>query len=68
MSSSVDHSPEGHRIGHLSVEPDILVRWEQPLKFGADKSQDVAEHGQQDKTAVKRKYEPSPSRYPHRVR
>ena len=42
VGSGVDHCPESQRVGDLSVEPNVLIRGEQPCKFGADDPNDVA--------------------------
>jgi hypothetical protein len=52
MSSGVDHSPERQRVSHLSVEPDVLVRWEEPHHPGTNHANDVPQHGDEDHESV----------------
>lgn len=59
VSSGVDHGPESHRISDLSVEPDILVGGEGPCELGTDNSNDIAQHGNEDKTSIEGKDETS---------
>jgi hypothetical protein len=63
----MDHCPESHGVSDLSVEPNILIHGEKPCKFGADDSNDVAQHRDKDKAAVKGKSEPSATRNPDGV-
>jgi hypothetical protein len=53
MSRSVDHGPECHRVGHLSVEPQILVRREKPRKLRTKDADDVSQQGNQNESPVK---------------
>jgi hypothetical protein len=64
VGSYVDHCPESHRVGDLSVEPNVFIRGEQPCKLGADDSNDVAQHWDKDKPAIKGKIETSATRNP----
>ena len=64
VGSYVDHCPESHRVGDLSVEPNVFIHGEHPGKGGADKSNDVAQHWDKDKTAIKSKNETSTTRNP----
>lgn len=64
VGSGMDHCPESHRVGHLSVEPNVLIRGEQPCKLGADDSNNVAQHRYKDKGAIKGENETSPTRNP----
>lgn len=41
---SMDHGPESHRIGDLSMEPDIFVGREKPSQLGAHDPDDIAQH------------------------
>jgi hypothetical protein len=52
VGCGVDHGPKGHRVRDLSVEPDILVRREQPSQFGANDTNDVSQHGYEDKGTI----------------
>ena len=36
VSGSVDHRPEGHRVGDLTVEPDVLIGGEEPGELWSD--------------------------------
>lgn len=60
----VHHCPERHGIGHLSMEPDVLVRGEQPSELGTDDADDVAEHGEEDKATIVSENETSAARSP----
>lgn len=57
VSGSMDHSPESHRVGDLTVEPDVLVGREQPLNLGSDDTNDIPKHGKENKTSVEGKNE-----------
>ena len=48
----MDHGPEGHRIGNLSVEPDVLVGREEPAQFRADEAKNVAQHGEKNQATI----------------
>jgi len=67
VSSGVDHGPECHGVGDLSVEPDVLVGGEEPCYFGTDDLDDVAEHGNKDETTVKGEDQAGTPRRPHGV-
>lgn len=60
----MDHGPKGHRVRDLPVEPDILIGGEEPSEFGADETDDVAQHGHQDESSVEGENKTSPSRCP----
>jgi hypothetical protein len=64
VGSYVDHCPESHRVGDLFVEPNAIIRGEQPCKLGADDSNDVAQHWDEDKAAINGKNETSATRNP----
>ena len=66
VGSCVDHCPESHRVGNLFVEPNVFIRGEQPCKPGADDSDDVAQHRDQDKATIQGKNETSATRSPDR--
>ena len=66
MSGGVDHGPESHGVRDLSVEPDVLVGGEKPCHAGADNTDDVSQHGDENEAPVKGKNEPSSSRRPDR--
>ena len=44
--------PESQRVCDLSVEPDVLVGREEPHHLGADNTDDVAQHGNEDHETV----------------
>ena len=66
MSGGVDHGPESHGVRDLSVEPDVLVGGEKPGHAGADNTDDVSQHGNENKASIEGKNEPSSSRRPDR--
>lgn len=66
MGCSVNHCPKRHGIRNLSMEPDILVRGEEPCKFGANNTDDITEHGDQKQASIERKGETSTTRRPDR--
>lgn len=66
VGSSVNHRPESHGVSNLSVEPNVLVGGEKPGEFGANDTDDIAEHGHQDQTTIVGKDETGASRRPHR--
>ena len=57
MSGGVDHGPESHRVGDLTVEPDVLVGGEEPGDAGANDTNDVAQHGDEDQATIEGKDE-----------
>ena len=66
MSGGVDHSPERHRVGHLSVEPDVLVGGEEPGNAGADNTDNVAQHRDENQATIECKDQTSAPRRPYR--
>jgi len=48
------------------MEPDILVCREEPCKFGANDTDDIAEHGDQEQASIERKCETSTTGRPDR--
>jgi hypothetical protein len=52
VRGGVDHGPESHRVGNLTMEPDVLVCRERPGELGADDTDDVPEHGHQDQATI----------------
>lgn len=48
VGSCMHHCPKCHGIRDLTVEPDILVRGEEPGELGPNDTDDVAQHGDQD--------------------
>jgi hypothetical protein len=55
VGTSVNHCPESHRICNLSVKPDVFIGGEQPSELGADNTDNVAQHGYEDKTTIEGK-------------
>lgn len=66
VGGGMDHSPECHRIRHLSVEPDVLVGREQPSKLGSNDTDYVSQHGDEDHPSVKSKYKSRSTGTPYR--
>lgn len=66
MSCSMDHCPECHGVSDLSVEPDVFIGREEPSEFRTDDTDDIAQHWNENQTAVKRKDKPSTTRNPDR--
>jgi hypothetical protein len=66
MGCSMDHCPKCHRVCDLSMEPDVLVGGEEPRELGTNNANDIAQHGNQEQSSVKRKGETSTSRSPDR--
>lgn len=62
----MNHGPEGHRVRDLTVEPDVLVGGEEPCELGADNTNDVAQHGHEDETAIEGEDETGSTRHPDR--
>ena len=52
MGGGVNHSPEGHLVGNHAMEPDVFIGGEGPGKVGADDTDDVAKHGEEDEATV----------------
>ena len=52
MGRGVDHGPEGHRIGNLPVEPDVLIGRQQPPQFWTEETKDIAQHRNEDQPSV----------------
>jgi len=53
VGSSMYHSPEGHRVGNLPVEPDIFIGREEPGDLGTDDADDIAQHGNENEATIK---------------
>jgi hypothetical protein len=47
------------------MEPNVLIRREQPGQLGTDDLEDIPEHGEEDKTAIEREDKPSSAGRPH---
>lgn len=44
MGGCMDHTPEGHGVSDLTMEPDVFVRREEPLEFRTNNTDDITEH------------------------
>ena len=66
MGRGVDHGPEGHRIGNLPVEPDVLIGREEPAEFRADEANNVAQHGDEDQASIESENKTGTTRRPDR--
>jgi len=64
MSSGVYHCPEGHGVCDLSMEPNVFVGGEQPGELGANDTDDIAKHWEEDETSRIGEYETGPTRSP----
>lgn len=64
VGSGVNHSPESHRVGNLSVEPDVFVGRECPGELGTNDTDKVAQHREKDKTTIVSQDETSTARAP----
>lgn len=53
----MNHGPEGHRIGDLSVEPDVLIGREEPTQFRTDEANNVAQHRDENQASIESKNE-----------
>ena len=56
--------PERECVRNLSVEPDVLVRGEQPGELGPDDTDDVTQHGEQDTSREEGEGQTSTTRHP----
>lgn len=65
MRSGVNHSPECHRIRDLSVEPDVLVRGEEPGEPGTNDTDNVTQHRHQNHPTIEGQYETGTTRDPY---
>jgi hypothetical protein len=61
------HGPECHRIGHLSMEPDVFIGREQPGELGTDNTDDVAKHWKEDEATVVSENKTCPTNLPHEM-
>jgi hypothetical protein len=52
VSCRMKHSPESHRVGNLTVEPNVFIRWEEPGQLGSDDSDYVSQHWDENQAAV----------------
>lgn len=66
MGSSVDHCPKSHRVGDLTVEPDVLIGGEKPSELGSDYTNNVSQHWEKDEAAIVGEDEPCTPRGPNR--
>jgi len=66
MGSCMDHGPEGHRIGDLPMEPDVLIGREEPTQFRTDEANDVAQHRDEDQAPIEGEGKTGATRSPDR--
>lgn len=66
VSSGVDHGPECHGVGNLPVEPDVLVGGEEPGNAGADNTDNVAQHRDENQATIECEDQTSTPRRPYR--
>ena len=66
VGRGVNHGPEGHRIGNLSVEPNVLIGREEPAEFRADEANNVAQHRDEDQASIESENETGTTRRPDR--
>lgn len=57
VGSSVNHGPESHRVGNLTMEPNVFVCRECPAELGSNNTNNVSKHGKENETSVKGKDE-----------
>jgi hypothetical protein len=67
MCSSVDHCPKGHRVGDLTVEPDVLIGGEEPGEPWSEYANEVPQHWEEDEAAIESEDEPRTSRGPNGI-
>lgn len=65
MSGGVYHSPEGHGVRDLAMEPNVFVRREEPCEAGANDTDDIAQHGHQNHATVESKDKTCTTRSPY---
>lgn len=64
VGGSVDHCPKGHRVGDLTVEPNVLIGGEKPGELWSDHTNDVPQHWEEDEATIIGEHEPCASRRP----
>ena len=52
VGGSVDHGPKGHRVGDLTVEPDVLIGGEKPGELWSDETNNVSQHWDKDEATI----------------
>ena len=62
----MNDSPEEHRIRHLPVEPNVFIGREEPGKFWANDTDNVAQHGKKNETTIVRQNKTRSARSPNR--
>jgi hypothetical protein len=65
VGGSMNHGPESHGIGNLSVEPDVFIGREQPLQLGPEYAKNISKHWEEDQTTVEGKNETCTTGDPH---
>ncbi len=48
----MDHSPKRHRIGNLTVEPDVFIGGEKPREPGTNNANNISEHRYQNQACI----------------
>lgn len=66
MGRRVADGEEEHRVGKLSVQPDVLVEWEEP-ELWANPSHDGPAYREQDEHPIDGQDQAGSSGYPNRV-
>lgn len=66
VGGGMKHCPESHRVSDLTVEPDILICWEEPCQLGPDNSDDISKHWDENQAAVVSQNETSTTGSPDR--
>ena len=61
----MNHGPKSHRIGDLSMEPNILVGRKKPSQLGAHDPDDVAEQRNKYGSSIKGENKACAARYPN---
>lgn len=65
VGGGVDHCPKSHRVGDLTVEPDVLIGGEKPSELWSDYANNVSQHREEDEAAIVSEDEPRASRGPN---
>jgi hypothetical protein len=67
MGRRVDYRPEGHRVGDLPVEPDVLVDRDEVGQRRTENTDYVAQQRDEDQASVESENKTGTARDPHRV-
>lgn len=68
VGGGVHDGPENHGISDLTMEPNVLIGGEKPCKPWANDTDDVAQHWEENKTAIVSKNETCTARDPDGIR